>query len=233
MADSELEQRIARVSVGLGRKRADVVAQVEGAEDPLEMLRSLERRYARLSIGIRKRAEDRELDGLAIANRARHDVLRESTDAELHGRRLRKTLGQRLDSALAVAETLTTVPASPIVAPTSGSKPGSKAPGKALNSLTVDDPDELTIASRFRVVIGQFVENLEREVDMSLRRPSGAGAESQTAEERDRRLVERWSGVNSSIVSALDPQLGSARTVENCRHRLGLRRVDGSAAVKR
>jgi hypothetical protein len=86
---------------------------------------------------------------------------------------------------------------------------------------------ELTVADRYRMVLGQIVERLEAEVDTAGRRPLTGSAESETREARDARLA-KWEGVPSHVVSTLDPSLGSPRTVENDRFRLGRRRSDGS-----
>jgi hypothetical protein len=223
----EREARITAVAVGLNRARSDIKKQLAGADDPRLELQRLERRYRRLSAGILERDQRRELDDLATENRERHDEVLEQAAATERARRLRMTLGQRLDEALNRAELLTTVPAGAVAVATR-SKPSSSPPPKALNVRhDAVDAKELSLAARYRYVIGQFLERLEDEVDTAERRPASSERQQQTLEARDQRLA-RWRGVASHVVSTLDPSLGSPRTIENARDRLGQRRSDGN-----
>ena len=65
-------------------------------------------------------------------------------------------------------------------------------PPKALNVRhDAVDAKELSLAARYRYVIGQFLERLEDEVDTAERRPASSERQQQTLEARDQRLA-RW-----------------------------------------
>lgn len=230
VARQERRARCGRVAYGLGMRGVDLYLAAK--EDPVEELKVLERRYRSLARGVVDRSERREMDNMVSENRARHDEVRAEAEAQLRSQRLQRSLGERLDRAFAQARLLSTVPASK---PGSGArgKPESRPPSKALDStIAPDGPDELTISARYQIVFSQLVERFEHEVDVSLRRPLTGAAETETLEERDKRLMQ-WAGIASHVVATLDPTLGSARTIENARHRLGLRRVDGTEQPSR
>jgi hypothetical protein len=227
----EREGRITQVAVGFGRSRSDIKAQLAASADPVEELRSLERKHAKVAVGVRNRADRDELNRRADKNREKHDQTLESESAALRGRRLQMTLGGRLDQALTAALLLTTVSAAKPGGGARG-KPESRAPSKALNGLFGVQKDsagrELTVAEAYRTIIGRLVDQLEREVDVSKRRSLNGSAEAESQEARDQRLLN-FEGFASHVVALLDPSLGGPRTIENARFRLGRKRSDGSA----
>jgi hypothetical protein len=201
----------------LGRPRDVVAKELQASGDPRETIAKLDRAARRLAFRLVKQREAREADETAREARDRYEQRRREQDLRDERLRLRMTIGQRLDVALTMAQTLATARSASLDSPVAGSKPESKIPPKAQSDTF----------ERWRMVMERLVENLEDEVDREKRAPLESTKRLATKEERDRRLRTRWKGWSSYLVSALDPELGSPRTIENSRAEMGYRRIDG------
>jgi hypothetical protein len=151
------------------------------------------------------------------------DVAREEFDADAQERTTRRqharaklTLGERWDTAVRGLEALSTVGASPVgrSSKTTGDDERDPGPPKA----------ERPNIDAHVTVVTRHVEDVERELDAERGhvRPRSGGLES--GDEKDKRLVDEFSGVQSSIVARDNPDFGSTRTVENARRREAMRR---------
>lgn len=221
--DSDLES----FAAALGRTRAELEQQIEEADDAKAERRKIERKAANATARVLRRAERAEIDAMAEINRERFEASRTLTDSELRQARDRMTLGAQVDQALAEASVLTAVRASGEGGDGRAGRMEGRDPGRIEGALY--EAGVLDVGHRYRVILGQLVANLQREVDSVLRRPLTDERRLESSAEKDARLVRDWEGVRSEVVATLDPSFGSSRSIEKMRGRQGRRPIDGTA----
>jgi hypothetical protein len=225
-ADRELET----FAQALGRTRAELELQIEQAVAPDAERRKIALKAEQVRSRIERDADATELEGFSEAAKARFEALRTLSDAEFAQRRARMTIGAQLDQALADASLLTGVKGSN----TDGSghsagKLEGRGPGRIAGALY--EPT-LDVGARYRIIVGQLIANLWKEIDAVCRRPLTSERKLETSQEKETRLFRDWKGFRSEVVAALDPSLGSSRSIEMMRRRNNYRPVDGTEQPK-
>jgi hypothetical protein len=109
---------------------------------------------------------------------------------------------------------------------------GSREPYKqSMMPPAADDETGVGPVSRLLRPIRNAICELERALDFDDGYADGRSTTTMIAEEKDRELAERWSGVPALTVSRIAPHLGSRRAIELARLRLGLHPNTGEARL--
>ncbi len=222
MDDKELQKAASTLGIPIAKLQEKIEAADSAGHERHRILASASRRRRRYE----REAEAAWLDGQVTTSRERFAAIRTMTDSELQQRRQFLTLGTQLDQALADAALLTYVAGANTDSSGSHGKPSSRGPGVIAGTLYAGGT--IPLAERYRIVLGHLIANLQREIDVTVRGSLADHRKHESSGEKEARLDADWCGVRSEIVAALDPTLGSARSIEIMRRRMGKRPVDGT-----
>ena len=221
-----VEEKCVRVAIRLGqtRERAErEVALAKTASNFSEHYRRLAGLHRAATTRIIRNTEKQEREQLAEKANLRYVQERELFEASRRAQRKALSMGARYDVAMSRAKGHSTVSAQQLDGDRiSGSKTKSKPP-----SLKGDMPSGETAYDYYSRRMKRFLEALEREVDAVELRPMGSVRPQESGDEKDKRLVESFEGWPAHEVSVFDRTMGSPRTVERARARLGLKPKDG------
>jgi hypothetical protein len=146
-----------------------------------------------------------------------HNAVLMARKKEKQAERAGMGLGLRISRALAEATTLGGTPAVSLGGRVSRGKASSSPPPGASNLSTGEGNVKDHYERKFRLL----VESLEREIDEQKVRPVGAARVTESSDEKDARLVRDFEGMDPVEVAYLDPSMGSTRSVERARVRMG------------
>lgn len=156
-------------------------------------------------------AQDREVE-------LQHDVLRGLALRQRRAKRVNKTLGQRVDSALAEAQVLSSAPAGRYEPRARKGKAKSSPPPSTASTTLLRGSESVYEAYGRRLAL--LVRRLEDEVDHIKLRPVG---HTERREDRIARLTgSDYQGLSAEEVAFIDPSLGSVLHIRRERHQAGL-----------
>ena len=222
-----IEQECVALSIKLGstREQAERTAKLASMAGNLpEHRRRLLGLYRAATTRIIRQVNRTEAQVEAGDANLRYVQHRELFEASRRAERELLQMGGRYDQAIGRAKAHTTVSAQQLDSDRiSGSKTKSKPP-----RLQGDMPSGETAFDYYSRRMRRFVEALEREVDAVELRPMGSVRPHESGDEKDKRLAEAFEGWPAHEVSVFDRSMGSPRTVERARARLGLKAKDGT-----
>lgn len=155
--------------------------------------------------------QDREVE-------LQHDVIRGLELRKRRAKRVNRTLGQRVDLALAEAAILSSAPAGRYE-PRSRKGKAKSSPPPSMASTTLLRGSE-SIHDGYGRRLALMVRRLEDEVDLVKLRPVG---HTERREERIARLIGKdYQGLSAEEVAFIDPSLGSVLHIRRERNQAGL-----------
>ena len=147
-----------------------------------------------------------------------HDIIRGVELRKRRAKRVNRTLGQRVDSALAEAEFLSSAPSGRYEPrPRKGKATSAPPPPSASGGLLRGSE---SIYDGYARRLALMVRRLEDEVDLVKLRPVG---HTERREERLARLTGKdYQGMSAEEVAFIDPGLGTVLSIRRERHQAGL-----------